>query len=418
MKKTFNHLDFNQRQLISEGLMKNKTFTQIANEIGVSRTTVSREIKRNRIKTGSYFKDGKPMECIHFDTCTHIRCKGPHKCSEYVAHTCARREKYLVCHACRKQASCRYIKYHYSARKADVAYDKKLSDSRSGIRATSQEIAMMDDIVNNRITKNKQSPYHIYASNEHLMPVCLSTFYRYVNYGILEIKHIHLPKAVRYKTRKKEKDYTPTDIAYKNGRTYADYKNHLALILPNDVVQMDTVLGKINEPQAILTLLFEKSDLLIGLKLEKRNLLYVRQTLKRLCQYLGFEQYAKLFNILITDNGKEFQNPSFIDMYDNLGERISTVFYCDPYASWQKAKIENCHRLVRRVIPKGFSLKPFCQDHISLMCNHINSLKREYLNGLSAYEAFVKQYGSDIADLLGLYPIPENEVCLNPILLK
>ncbi len=414
--KNFNHLSLDQRHLISEGLMNGKTFTAIAQSIGVDRTTVVREIKRNRQAT-RYDQDNRPMECIHFDNCDFVRCKGRDHCPQYMIEPCRFRDTKYVCHRCNKKASCKNMKYYYSARIADNQYHKNLVETRSGPKIAPEKVALLNDILTDNISSKKQSPYHIYASNERIMPICLATLYDYIKKGILNTKYMHLPKAVSYKQRDKVIEYSPTDAAYKAGRTYDDYKKHLALTHPEDVVQMDTVLGKINEKAALLTLLFEKSNLLIAIKLETKTAISVRQALRSILKRVGKDIYSMLFGIQLTDNGSEFKSPKLIEQTTPDGEILNTVFYCDVHRSTQKAKIENCHRLIRLVIPRGTSLSKINQDKVSLMCHHINSLRRESLNGISAYDAFVKQYGLHIADLLGLERIPDNEVCLNESLI-
>lgn len=415
--KKFNHLTLEQRQLISEGIMNGKTFTAIAQMINVDRTTVSREIKRYRQET-KFNEKGRPMECIHFNNCEFLRCKGRNLCPKYMAEPCKFRDTHYVCHRCNRKIGCRNIKYYYSARIADDKYNENLKKSRSGIKTSANQIALINDILTDRISKKKQSPYHIYASFEHLIPVSLSTMYKYIGKGILNTRYMDLPKAVTYSKRKEEVDFTPTEIAHRAGRSYEDYKKFLATAHPEDVVQMDTLLGRINEKAALLTLLFEKSNLIIAVKLEQKNAISVRQALRAIARRLGEDNYAKLFGTILTDNGSEFKCPSLIDYVTPDGEILSSVYYCDPYKSNQKAKIENCHRMIRKVIPKGTSLLSVNQDKVSLICNHVNSLRRESLNGLSSYDAFVKQYGTSMANLLGLRRIPDNEVCLNELLIK
>lgn len=416
--KKFNHLEFEQRQILSEGVMNGKSFTKIAQEVGVSRTTVARELQRNRKAKMYQDSNGRPCECINLDKCNHIRCKGRVNCEEYEALICPLREKRYVCHGCHRFGSCRNITYYYSAKNADIEYRDNLVKSRSGIKASIQEIALIDDIFSDRIKHNKQSPYHVFVENEHLLPVSLSTIYRYISAGILKTRYVDLPKAIYYSVRQKKIVYNPTDIAYRNGRTYNDFLQFVALALPSDIVQMDTVIGKRNEKEAILTLLFEKSNFLVAIKLHQKNSLNVHTALRLLYKRLGQDNYKKLFHTILTDNGPEFQAPSLIDVVDQEGELISSVYYCDPYKSNQKAKIENVHRLIRRIIPKGISIKNLTQHQLTDICNNINSIKRKTFEGLSAYSCFTTQYGVEIANLLGASQVPEKEVCISPLLIK
>jgi len=52
--KKYHQLDSLQRYAIQEGLKAGKTQAEIAQLIGVSQSTISREIKRHRQKRGGY----------------------------------------------------------------------------------------------------------------------------------------------------------------------------------------------------------------------------------------------------------------------------------------------------------------------------------------------------------------------------
>ncbi|MCR4812041.1 MAG: helix-turn-helix domain-containing protein [Bacteroidales bacterium] len=79
--KKYNHLTHEQRYTISVCLKENKTKSEIARLIGVSKSTVSREIKRNSNSVGRYvLKDAemfasmssarshRPRKLLDFDT--------------------------------------------------------------------------------------------------------------------------------------------------------------------------------------------------------------------------------------------------------------------------------------------------------------------------------------------------------------
>lgn len=414
-KEKFLHLTLEERQKIAEGMNNRLTFTGIGKAIGKHRTSIARELQRNSlISYPKINREGKAQECVNKDNCNKPVCIGHHRCNDYKVEFCKSVVSApYVCNGCPKSRSCRNVKFYYSARMAHNMYLEELANARKGINMSPEKLARVNDLIHNRIITKKQSPYHIFASLEENLDMSLTTFYRLIHGGLLETKTFHLPMVLRYRPRKKEVKLEPKTQKYKEGRTYEDYQRHLALTLPSDVAQMDTVLGKRTEPYALLTFVFEKSNFLLAIKIERNTALSVRNVLRSLQKKLGFELYSKLFAVILTDNGAEFKVPEYIELIDEHGEVKSSVFYCDPYRANQKGKIENAHRLIRRFIPKGRSLKGYTQDEITLMCDHINSIKRESLNGLSAYEAFVKQYGRLAANLLGSSPVSAEVVCIN-----
>jgi len=94
------------------------------------------------------------------------------------------------------------------------------------------------------------------------------------------------------------------------------------------------------------------------------------------------------------------------------------VFYCDPYAAYQKPNAELNHEFIRRILPKGTSFDHLCQADIDLMMSHINSYSREKLGDKSPFDVFCFLYGHDTLEALGQVRIPPNEILLKPSLLK
>ena len=72
-----------------------------------------------------------------------------------------------------------------------------------------------------------------------------STFYKYIDLGILNVKNIDLQRKVRYRV-KKEYDYTRAktkDNGIKLGRFYRDFQDFLEHNPNASIVEMDTVIG-------------------------------------------------------------------------------------------------------------------------------------------------------------------------------
>ena len=72
----------------------------------------------------------------------------------------------------------------------------------------------------------------------------------------------------------------------------------------------------------------------------------------------------------------------------------------------------------RDIVPKGESFQAFSQDTINLIFSHVNSVRRNSLNGKSPYEVFSFTFGSELADLLGIQRIPARDVIQSPLLCK
>ena len=138
---------------------------------------------------------------------------------------------------------------------------------------------------------------------------------------------------------------------------------------------------------------------------------------RELHNILGTEIYRKLFPVLLADNGSEFSDPLALE-FDEDGNRLSHVFYCDPQASYQKGGCENNHELIRRIIPKGVDIAKYSQEQILLMMSHINSYGRPILGDKSPYDLFAFTYGAIVLELLGIRRIASDDIVLRPSLLS
>lgn len=166
--------------------------------------------------------------------------------------------------------------------------------------------------------------------------------------------------------------------------------NHLYINHPDlNIVEMDTVEGLKEEDDCFLTLLWKKSKFMLIFKLESQTIDEVTRVFEYLQETLYEDDYKKLFQVILTDNGTEFFGVNNIECCHKNGEVLSKLFFCDPHASCQKGSIEKNHEFIRYVLPKGTSFKQLTQNDCDILKNHINSLCRDSLNGKSPYEAML-----------------------------
>lgn len=260
-----------------------------------------------------------------------------------------------------------------------------------------------------------KSVYHsiITINSELDMSFKQKTIYRQIKDGYLPIKSSDLPRC-RKKQKKKEKSENTDYKREIDGATYDDYKRHISINTNYVETQMDTVEGiKENNAPVILTLEIVEINFLLMFKIDSQTKKEVIKKLKYLKNIIGKEVFDKIMNILLTDNGKEF---FILNEITEISSNIH-LFYCHPYSSYEKGSIENNHELIRRVIPKGVSLKPYTQDELNILCSHINSLYRESLNGKCPFDLVEEYIPLDKLNKLGLSKINPLNVCLIPELL-
>ena len=100
------------------------------------------------------------------------------------------------------------------------------------------------------------------------------------------------------------------------------------------------------------------------------------------------------------------------------GEIQCRVFYCDPMNTNQKSNCERNHELIRYIIPKNHAKDEYTEEEIREMMNHINSYPTKKVERTGSYRSFIKIYGQETANLLGLEKIPSDSITLTPALFK
>ena len=273
-------------------------------------------------------------------------------------------------------------------------------------------------VFKSKLIRQGQSIAHIYATHAKELDCSRTTLYSYIEKNVLSVRNIDLPRKVKYKPRKTPTKYTETEnSSFRVGRTYEDFCQFVARNPNVPVVEMDTVIGKKESHKVLLTLLFRNCSLMLIILLPNRSQEAVIAALNWLCEKMGIEHFKRLFPVILTDNGTEFQFPEAIEA-DINGEQKTHVFYCHPNCSWEKGMIEKNHEFIRYVLPKGTSFDGFTQEDITVMTNHINSYARDSLNGCTPYKISRYILDNAIHEAMDLEEIHPDDVLLKPSLLK
>jgi len=423
---------FEERLDIENGLRENLSFGEIANRLNKDRSTISREVRKyasvQRIGYGSVSYNA----CRHRSACkkTHI-CTGACRkksvnycklcgycndiCPDFEEQVCIVRLKPpYVCNACEERGRCVLEKTLYSATDAQTMAEKNISESRRGVFAAEHELAMLNELVTPLILQG-HSVHQIYVNNVDNLMCSEKTLYNYIDNGFFDARNIDLPRKVRYRPRKKKREFKVDKGCY-IGRNYMDYQQFLSKNPNAHTVQMDSVIGAVGG-KVLLTVHFPETSLMLAFLRNTNTSQSVIDIFDRLYMTLGRDLFEKLFPVILTDRGSEFSNPAAIEKSPD-GIRRTNVFFCDPNAAYQKGSLEVNHELIRRVLPKGTSFDNLEQADIDRMMNHINSYRRKKLGNKTPYEAFAFFYGETALHKLGCEVVPSNNVIITPKLLK
>ena len=86
---------------------------------------------------------------------------------------------------------------------------------------------------------------------------------------------------------------------------------------------------------------------------------------------------------ITTDNGIEFEKIGILANWIDC-----QVYYCEPYASYQKGSNEHLNGIIRRFYKKGFDFSTITDFDINDMQNKINHMSREIFNWKSSYDLY------------------------------
>ena len=387
------HIDLSGRIRIEQGLNNGESFRTIARDLNKDPSTISKEVRRHSVIKERKPDAFAPIPCANnYDTskpkanvckilhgcgdneCTHkcVNCRKA-RCSEICNHYKPRQCEKLAkppyaCNGCPKKTNCMMDRKIYSSKYAQDTYETLRTTSREGINQTPESIQKLNDLLSPLIKKG-QSIAHIYASHAEEIACSRRTIYSYIDSGVFEVRNMDLRRKVVYKPRKKKTATSTKDRAFRKDRGYKKFQEYVDKNKPTYIVEMDTV------------------------------------------------EFQKLFEVIITDNGHEFQDRWNLECDEN-GEIRTRIYYCDPNRSDQKGALEKNHEYIRYVLPKGTSFESITEKTTLLLLNHINSEKRDSLNGHSPYEVSRILLDNRLHKALGLIEIPADEVTLIPALVK
>lgn len=420
----YRHFTFDERCDIQRLLNANASMSEIARDLGRSVSSVTREIRRNRRDDGYRVSPVAIVRlCAHFSACgvkglcegcRNKRCASCRKvrctniCKRYEHDICRKNDAApFVCNGCTSVPGCRKHRYRYDAKPAQRLADSRLVESRSGIDTTAESFEAMIETVRPLIKVQGQSIAHIWASHRLEFPCSERTFYRYVDLGLGGMKNLDLVAKCRYRPRRRR---ARSRFSCPQGHTWQDFS-----ALPEEerlsAVEIDCVEGVHTDTQVLLTMLFKRMSFLLIFVLEEHTRACVEEAVDSLQALIG-EGFASVFPLLLSDRGHEFQNCDRIEK----GGR-TRLYYCEPGRADQKGSIENCHRLLRRIVPRGASLDGFTRRDAALVASHVNSMPRASLGGASPFDLAQHMLPQELLEGLGLEHIAPDDVVLKPSLL-
>ena len=421
------------QKFLGEGL----TFKEIARTLGKDPSTISREVRKHMslVATG---RPGYPYNpCKHRKSCRvkNLCSKGDcHRqsvqycklcpdcskhCPDFIEEICSSRFKVpYVCNGCGQISKCTLMKNIYDAEHAQYKAHDVISQSRSGLCTSEDEISRLNALIS-PLVRRGQSLHQIYITHQDEIMCSEKTLYNYLDANLFDVTNGDLPRKARLRPRKQKKEYK-VDKGCRIGRNYQDFQEYLEQNPDTSIVQMDSVIGSVGG-KCLLTIHFVESSLMLAFLRDANTSQSVLKIFDELQERIGINRFKQIFPLILTDNGSEFSNPVAIECDRETGEIRTRIFYCDAGKPYQKGAIEVNHELIRRVLTdvngRNRSFNNLTQEDVTLMMDHINSYKRKKLNDRSPYETFSFLHGEEVLGLLGCSKVAADDILLKPELL-
>ena len=312
----YKHLTREQRYTISQCLKKGVKQKEIAELIGVSPSTISRERKRNATKRGCY----------------------NHKYAQMLAME-------NIAYSVKNKSTSKHVKRLALSKLVEEQWSPK---QIVGWLKKEKDIQLSHETIYKWIRKDKQEGGSLYKNCRHKL--------KKRKRGLFDLK-IRIPERVSIHERPKEVD----------GKRFGDF-------------EMDTIVSC--GSKAILLTIVEKSTSMVFIeKLETGK--KPKELAKAVVRLLY--PYKNLIKTITTDNGTEFSEHKYIAKMLH-----TTVYFADPYASWQKGAIENTNKLIRQYIPKDMDFKHLDNQLVKQFQYKLNKRPREKIDFNSPLLEFAK----------------------------
>lgn len=427
---TYHHLSIEERKEL-ESLLNTKgiTLKLIANKLNRSPKCIRYELKAHRIikvRSNQRNKCGRQEICnIHrlcvncitgfCKGCSYMNCN--ELCEEFIDYPiCKRCERFpYCCNGCSVMNTCKLPKYFYISAQAQKEYEDTKIKWRLGPKKSIEDLKRINEVFS---SGNGQSIDVLIHNND--LNISLATAYRYIDrHYIDDVRNIDLKRKVRYAPRSTDKiKLAPINYDYLDNRRYEDFLIRIENE-PNDISiwEMDTVIGKKEyDEKCLLTLLHRRSNLQLYFLLNHKNTIEVNKVFDEIKRKLGSELFRLSFPIILTDNGSEFSDPVTLETDNMTGEKLTSIYYCKPRRSDQKAKCEKNHEHLRELLPKSKSFNSLSRKDINYVSLMVNNYSRRMFNYHSPLEMAMMSLNKKVLGLNELRYIKHSKVNLKPII--
>ena len=324
------HLSSVERDEIAQLYYSGLSFSEIGRRLGRNKSTISREVRRNRVRDGSQ----------------------------------------------------RFIRWRYLSSQATLLAHQRRSQAKNSVHRVLDDRKLLNYVKQG--LKQRWSPEQISGRialdhpTDLAMRVSHETVYKWLRHDKKQGGKWYL--FLRQVRRARRKKYGSSLRRYRmQNQTSIELRPRVANLRKRiGDWEGDTVEGK-NHQGRLLTLVDRKSRFTCALKVNSKYSNEVVGAINRILR--PFPAHAR--RTLTLDNGTEFSH------FQRIESRSGTrVYFAHPYSSWERGTNKNTNGLLRQYFPKATDFNKISSQQLASAVQQLNNRPRKCLNWRTPREVF------------------------------
>ena len=218
--------------------------------------------------------------------------------------------------------------------------------------------------------------------------ICVSTLYSYITKGVfLSLTNSNLPEKSKQKREYKKVKKTGKRASY--GKNIEKRPDEVDQRSTFGHWEGDTVYSKKDGSKALFVLTERLTRWEIIAKIKDRTAHSVVAALDRIERRFGAKLFSKVFQTITFDNGVEFSDVKRLEHSAiRKGKKRTDIYYCHPYASYERGSNECQNKMIRRKLPKGTDFGKVSAAAIAELERWMNNYPRKILGWKTAEMCF------------------------------
>lgn len=340
-ERKFHHLTETDRAIIEKYLKRKIPVREIAADLGVSRVTIYREIKRG---------------------------------------------------LCEQMNSDLTVEMRYCADIAQAKYRRNMEAKGPGLKIGKDHA--LAAYIEAKILYEDYSPAAVLAEIERdptlnfSVKICEWTLYKYIDQGVF----LHLSnKALTFKGKRKKR-YRKIERVKRAPRG-TSIERRPAEVEQREIFgdwEMDSVKGIKRTKPGIVVMTERKTRYEIAVRVEDGTAESVVKVLDALELEFG-PNFPRIFRSITVDNGTEFSDMERMEGSCLRPGKRTKVYYCHPYRSSERGSNEKQNQMLRRRFPKGTDFRKVNDGEVEVAVAWLNGYPREILGWATSEELFLEE---------------------------